>query len=43
MLNLYEKRIRCVICGRFMSDYDPSDICDKCIPIAEKEAELQSN
>jgi len=35
------KRFHCIICGQFMSDYDPSDICDKCIPIAEKEAAEQ--
>jgi len=35
------ERWRCVICGRFISNYEQSDICDKCVPIANKEAAEQ--
>ena len=31
---------RCLICGKF-TDGSNGDLCDKCIPIAEKEANEQ--
>ena len=34
-----ENRWRCAICGKYISNYDHEDICEKCKPIAMKESE----
>jgi len=36
------ERWRCIICGRYISNsFLQGDICQKCIPIAEREAAEQ--